>query len=279
MIKSLSLVGALLLVGCSGRGVNSPALIKSQKAYEVVRNNEQLKRYASPSLFQAGKLYTLSKSAQDNVEAKHFAYLLDKEVAVAKESVKAALLEEQLSSLKQGKTKALLAIKEQEVVQAKEAAREAEEESRMAQEQARQLEEKYAQLQELNAKMTNRGLVLTLGDVLFATDEARLTADAARAMGKLVNFLQENPDRKVLIEGHTDNVGNTAYNIDLSLRRADVVARALSLGGIADERVVSKGYGEMYPLVENSSAQGRQQNRRVEIVILNEGESIESVER
>jgi len=279
MIKGLSLAGALLLVGCSGSVVNSPALIKSQKAYESVRDNVQLKRYAAPSLFQAGKLYTLSKSAKDNMEADHFAYLLDKEVAVAKESAKEKLLAQQLSSLAEGKTKALLAAKEQEVAKAQEATRVAEEEARLAAEQARQLEEKYAQLQELNAKMTNRGLVLTLGDVLFATDEARLTAGAARAMDKLVHFLQDNPDRKVLIEGHTDNVGNTAYNIDLSLRRADVVARALSLGGIADDRIVTKGYGEMYPLVENSSAQGRQKNRRVEIVILNEGDSIESVER
>jgi outer membrane protein OmpA-like peptidoglycan-associated protein len=279
MIKSWSLVGALLFAGCSVSVVNSPALIKSQKAYESVRDNVQLKRYAAPSLFQAGKLYTLSKSAADNVEAEHFAYLLDREIAVAKESAKEKLLAERLAALQQGKTKALLEAKEQEVTRAKEAARAAEEEARAAAETARALEIKYAQLQELNAKMTNRGLVLTLGDVLFATDQARLMAGAARAMDKLVQFLKDNPERKVLIEGHTDNVGNTTYNIDLSLRRADAVARALSLGGIEDDRIVTKGYGERYPVVANSSAAGRQQNRRVEIVILNEGESIESVER
>ncbi len=272
MIKSLSLVGVLLFAGCSASVVNSPALIKSQKAYELARDNVQLKRYASPSLFQAGKLYTLSKSAEDSAQAEHFAYLLDREIAVAKESAKQKLLAEQLASLEQGKTKALLAVKEKELLKAQE-------EARIAAEQAREIEEKYAQLQELNAKMTNRGLVLTLGDVLFATDQAQLMPGAARAMDKLIHFLQDNPDRKVLIEGHTDNVGNTAYNIDLSLRRADAVARALRLGGISDDRIVTKGYGERYPVVANTSAAGRQQNRRVEIVILNEGESIESVQR
>jgi outer membrane protein OmpA-like peptidoglycan-associated protein len=272
MIKSLSLISALLFAGCSSSVVNSPALIKSQKAYELARENLELKRYAPASLFQAGKLYTLSKSAEDSVQADHFAYLLDKEIAVAKESAKQKILETQLSSLEKGKTEALLAEKEKEL-------RQAQEEARAAAEQAREMREKYAQLQELNAKMTNRGLVLTLGDVLFATDQARLMPGAARAIDKLIHFLEDNPERKVLIEGHTDNVGNTAYNIDLSLRRAEAVAEALRLGGISNERIVTKGYGERYPVVANSSAAGRQQNRRVEIVILNEGESIESVER
>ncbi len=275
MIKSigtLSLLTSFLLLGCTSSTINSSALLESQKAYEVIKKDTLVNEYAAPSLFQAGKLYNLSKTAKSNVEADHYAYLLKQEIEVAKESAREKALAEKLEGLRDAKTKALLDEKENELLKAQE-------EARVAKEMALGLEQKYQELQELNAKMTSRGLVLTLGDVLFETGKASLMSGAKRAMEKLVDFLAENEMRKVLIEGHTDNVGSSTYNIDLSLRRAESVADVLKEQGVEESRIVTKGYGEQYPVTENASASGKQQNRRVEIVILNEGDTIENVTR
>ncbi len=268
----LGLAVSLLLAGCAGSSVNTEALQGSQKAYEALKNNPQVKQYAAPSLFQAGKLYSLSKHAKSEEEANHLAYLLGREIAVAKEHTKAEILAQKIDSLKEQKTKALLDAKESELLKAKE-------EAQRAKERAQGLEQRYQKLQELNAKMTSRGLVLTLGDVLFETGKAVLMPGAKRSLEKLVDFLNENATRKVLIEGHTDNVGSSTYNIDLSLRRANAVATVLKAQGIDESRIVTKGYGERYPVATNETASGRQQNRRVEILILNEGDRMEDVAR
>lgn len=124
------------------------------------------------------------------------------------------------------------------------------------------------QLAELNAKKTDRGMVLTLGDVLFATGKAKLNPRANSSLDKLVTFLQANPDRSISIEGHTDSTGADQYNQVLSERRAIAVKNALIEKGIELNRVSARGYGETTPIASNNTALGKQQNRRVEIVIL-----------
>lgn len=124
-----------------------------------------------------------------------------------------------------------------------------------------------AELDALKAKPTDRGLVLTLGDVLFDTGKADLNSGAARKLDQLVQFLNEHPDRNIEIDGFTDSVGADSYNLDLSQRRADAVRAALIGRGIAGSRIGSKGYGEGYPVANNNEASGRQLNRRVEVVI------------
>lgn len=128
------------------------------------------------------------------------------------------------------------------------------------------------QLTELEAKQTDRGLVLTLGDVLFDVDQATLKPGALKNLVRLVSFLRENPDREVLIEGHTDSTGSDSYNLDLSQRRAEAVREFLAENEIDASRVVARGYGKTYPVASNDSSAGRQRNRRVEIVILDAGE-------
>ncbi len=127
-----------------------------------------------------------------------------------------------------------------------------------------------AQLAELAAKKTERGLIITLGDVLFGTDMARLTADGQVIAQRLATVLQQNPQRTVLIEGFTDSTGKTQYNQELSERRAMAVGDALLAMGVARERISQRGYGEAYPVASNDSAQNRQMNRRVEIVLSDE---------
>ncbi|TVP57459.1 MAG: OmpA family protein, partial [Halomonadaceae bacterium] len=125
------------------------------------------------------------------------------------------------------------------------------------------------QIDELEAKATDRGLVLTLGDVLFATGSAELQTGANRNLEKLVDFLNEYPERGVLIEGHTDNVGSAQFNQTLSLQRAESVRRYLTDKGIQSRRLEVSGVGLDRPVANNSSSMGRQQNRRVEVIIEN----------
>ena len=140
----------------------------------------------------------------------------------------------------------------------------AQQKTRDAQARAAQLE---TQLNELAAKKTERGIIITLGDVLFGTDLARLTAEGMYATQKLALLLQQNPQRNVLIEGYTDSVGAADYNQALSERRANAVRGALLEQGVAAERIAMRGYGESYPVAANETTADRQLNRRVEIVV------------
>jgi outer membrane protein OmpA-like peptidoglycan-associated protein len=132
------------------------------------------------------------------------------------------------------------------------------------------------ELSDLKAKQTERGIVLTIGDVLFATGKADLSSDALRSVDKLADFLQKYPNRNVLIEGHTDSVGSDEFNLTLSQKRADSVKETLTSRGIGEGRIATKGYGKKYPVASNDTVAGKQQNRRVEVIILNEGVKAET---
>lgn len=129
-----------------------------------------------------------------------------------------------------------------------------------------QLSAARQELADLQAKQTDRGLVLTLGDVLFDTGRATLKPGADREMDRLAQALKDNSNTRVIIEGHTDSVGSDDYNMALSERRADAVADALRTRGVPSDRYEVKGLGKSFPVASNDTQAGRQQNRRVEIV-------------
>jgi len=124
-----------------------------------------------------------------------------------------------------------------------------------------------AEVEQLKATQTPRGLVLTLGDVLFDTGRSELNPGASRTMDQLAQFLGEHKDRRVQIDGFTDSVGSDAYNEELSQRRADAVKSALITRGIDPSRISTEGYGKAFPVASNNDSGGRQLNRRVEVVI------------
>ena len=129
--------------------------------------------------------------------------------------------------------------------------------------------ELQSQIDTLQAEATERGIVLTLGDVLFATGSADLQGGDDDNLNRLVDFLEEHPERGVMIEGHTDSVGNAQSNQRLSERRADSVRSYLVQRGIARDRLSTSGQGQDRPVASNESDSGRQQNRRVEVIIEN----------
>jgi outer membrane protein OmpA-like peptidoglycan-associated protein len=123
-----------------------------------------------------------------------------------------------------------------------------------------------AALAALQAKQTDRGVVVTLGDVLFDTAQATLKPGADLTLDRLADYMKNNAQARVMIEGHTDSRGSDEYNDVLSERRADAVAAALIRRGVSSDNLKAIGRGKAYPVATNDTPEGRQQNRRVEIV-------------
>lgn len=117
------------------------------------------------------------------------------------------------------------------------------------------------------AKPTPPDMVVTLGDLLFNVGSATLHAEAAPTIDRLAEFLRKHPQRKVSIEGYTDSTGSDKRNLSLSERRANAVRQALVKRGVVVERIRVRGYGPAYPVASNGNKAGRQQNRRVEVII------------
>lgn len=122
-----------------------------------------------------------------------------------------------------------------------------------------------------NIRETNRGLVVSLSDVLFDVNQATLKAGAVQNIRRISAILNQYPDYQISVEGHTDATGTDAYNQDLSTRRAAAVREALVQGGVPADRIASVGYGKTQPVATNDTPAGRQQNRRVEVIVLGAG--------
>ena len=120
-----------------------------------------------------------------------------------------------------------------------------------------------------SVKEEARGMVITLsGGVLFASSKSDLLPGAQLKLNSVADALtQQDPDSKVIVEGHTDSQGGASYNQDLSQRRAQTVRDYLVSRGIAEDRVSSQGFGSSRSIADNKSAEGRANNRRVEIVV------------
>jgi outer membrane protein OmpA-like peptidoglycan-associated protein len=206
------------------------------------------------------------------------AYISKRHSQIAQQQIAAAQAKKSIETAERERQAVLLEARDREAqlsaetaqIQAREAARQAEElarKNREAEAANAQVEALQRELAELNAKKTERGLVLTLGDVLFDTGKATLKPGARPAIERLAKFLKDSPERGVVIEGHTDSVGSDELNQELSERRADAVRSALVGQGVPSDRINAVGKGEAFPVASNDSAGGRQQNRRVEIVI------------
>ena len=133
--------------------------------------------------------------------------------------------------------------------------------------------------EEVKVEQKERGTTVTLEDINFEFGKAELLPGARQTIDPLVELLKKDPKRNILIEGFTDSVGNDQYNLKLSLQRANAVRDAITAKGISSERITTKGYGKLFPVESNETPAGRQKNRRVEIIILNEGVSAEQAAR
>jgi outer membrane protein OmpA-like peptidoglycan-associated protein len=126
------------------------------------------------------------------------------------------------------------------------------------------------QLENLQLRQTESGVVVTLGDVLFETGQSQLKAEAQTSLVEVIDLLQSQPDNKIRIEGHTDSTGDTAANLLLSEQRAINVMEALVAIGLDPDRVTTAGMGENFPIASNDTEEGRSQNRRVDVILLDD---------
>jgi outer membrane protein OmpA-like peptidoglycan-associated protein len=168
---------------------------------------------------------------------------------------------------------------EQQRLQAEAQAREAEARAREAEKARAETVAFLREISELAPRQTDRGVVLTLGGIHFATGHATLSESARRSVDKLADFMRKHPDQKVVVGGFTDNVGSEDFNLELSQRRADSVRDRLVADGVNPNRIITEGYGEHYFVAGNDTEEGRRQNRRVEILLPGQGTETSAVVR
>jgi outer membrane protein OmpA-like peptidoglycan-associated protein len=260
-------VGSALLLGaCATTEQPNPALETARSAVQSAEADPNVSRYAALDLETAKKELDMAQNAalhHKDADIAQPAYMATQtaRLAVARAAAKAD--DARVAAGQTERDQIQLAARTREVQNAKLAAAAANEQSARLQ----------AEIDALKAKPTDRGLVLTLGDVLFDTGKAQLNSGAGRTLDQLAQFLTEHPDRRVQIDGFTDSVGSDAYNVELSQRRADAVKTALLSRGIDSSRVDTQGYGKAFPVASNADSGGRQLNRRVEVVIGNDNGS------
>ncbi len=126
------------------------------------------------------------------------------------------------------------------------------------------------QLENLQLRQTESGVVVTLGDVLFESGETQLREEAMASLVEVVDLLQSEPDKMIRIEGHTDSTGDSETNLEISALRASAVLDALVSLGVDAARFTSAGMGEDFPIASNETEEGRRQNRRVDVILLDQ---------
>lgn len=124
------------------------------------------------------------------------------------------------------------------------------------------------QLENLQLRETESGVVVTLGDVLFASGQTTLVEGGRSSLAEVVDLLQTEPDKKIRVEGHTDSLGDAETNLQLSEQRAQAVLEALVSMGVSSERISALGMGEDFPIASNEDEDGRARNRRVDVILL-----------
>jgi outer membrane protein OmpA-like peptidoglycan-associated protein len=286
----------LMLAGCGGPPRSNPLVDEARTSYNAAAQNPDVVSSA-PDVLQKAEA-DLRRSEQllsdgaDKEKVEHYAYLAKQRVAIAQETTQLKRAEATIAQAEVERTAVQLQARTAEADRARadadasrmvaerradeaEASRDLAEkradETQLAHEQTKealaQAKELADRIAELEAEQTARGLVLTLGDVLFDVGKSEMKPGGQHAIDQLSKFLDEYAERKVLIEGFTDNTGSDQYNQDLSSHRSSSVKSALMARGISDLRIQTLGYGESFPKATNGTAAGRQQNRRVEVII------------
>lgn len=242
--------GVLGLVACSTPADNQ-ALDQARARVSQVNQDPVVNRQAPLELERARQALAQADASWRNGDNRdvvtHQAYMAYQQANLAAETARLRNSQDQIKNAEAERAKTLLSARSEET------------------EQLRQ------QLSDLKARQTERGIQLTLSNVLFKTDSATLVPGATGNLDRLADVLKQHPDLNVEIDGYTDSTGNPDYNMDLSQRRADAVRSALVSRGIDPSRIVARGYGENAPVATNDTPQGRQLNRRVEVVLTETG--------
>jgi outer membrane protein OmpA-like peptidoglycan-associated protein len=281
-------VAAALLSACAAVPMKPAGSAEVRNKLTQLQSDSTLANRATVAAKDADAAVRAAEVPQlDEPLARHLVLIADRKVDTARALAETARAEDQRETLSKEREKTRLDARthEADVAKGKVAAAQADSaEQKLAADRSRldadaaqanaassqlQALELQRRIDEMNAKVTDRGVVLTLGDVLFTTGKADLKAAATGNLNKLVAFLANYPNRTVVVEGYTDDVGSDDYNQGLSQRRADGVKDYLVRQGVGPMRLSALGKGESVPVADNTSSEGRQQNRRVEVIINN----------
>jgi outer membrane protein OmpA-like peptidoglycan-associated protein len=288
-------VAAVLLTACASTPVEPDGAAALRARLTQLQSDPQLGSRAPLAMEQANIAVTAAEKPEtDKVRVAHLEFMADRKISIARAEAESQLAVDQRKGLTEQREAMRLQARTQEAdaanqranmaqantdaansradaaqANASDQAQQAEAARLAAADAARQADELQRQIDGLQARVTDRGLVLTLGDVLFASGAASLNPNGDQHLAKLAAFLSKYMDRTALIVGYTDSVGGQDYNLGLSQRRADSVKFYLVQQGIDSSRLSASGQGMSSPVADNSSATGRQQNRRVEVVIEN----------
>jgi outer membrane protein OmpA-like peptidoglycan-associated protein len=266
-------------------------LDRARTVYAQVAADQNMATYAQGTLMEADNAIKAGEQASDYKEVDHQAYLAERKTQVAKTVTEGKMAEKGRDASSREKDQLVFQTKRQVDAKSRELQEskmelaagavvlsQAEKEKMDAEAQARKAEKEKAEnelfireLSRLVARQTDRGVTVTLGDVLFATGRSTLSLQADDNIDKLVEFMSKYSYVNVLVEGYTDSVGKEDMNLALSLKRADAIKEKLVDKGINPQRITTKGYGEQYATADNNTIDGRKQNRRVEILLLGEG--------
>ncbi|WP_297840814.1 OmpA family protein [Pseudomonas sp.] len=229
----------------------NPSLEQARTNFSALQANPQSSQVAALETKDASdwldKADAAYRNKEDAKKVDQLSYLTIQRVELAKQTINLRTAEDQLKNADAMRAQARLAARDAQIKKLQES---------------------------LNAKQTERGTLVTFGDVLFDFNKAELKSSGMMDVNKLAQFLQQNPDRQVIVEGYTDSSGSASYNQSLSERRANSVRTALVKMGVDSTRVVAQGYGKEYPVSDNSTSSGRAQNRRVEVTISNDNQPV-----
>jgi outer membrane protein OmpA-like peptidoglycan-associated protein len=256
----IGLGAAVLLAACASSPQPDAALITARAAVQSAEADPNVSKFAALDLESARKeLATAEAAALNHKDAQvdQPAYLAAQTARLAQARAAGKADDARVAAGQVERDRIQLAARTREVGTAEAQAAAA----------AAQTARLQTEIDALKATPTDRGLVLTLGDVLFDTGKAELNSGASRKLDQLAQFLSEHKDRRVQIDGFTDSVGSDGYNQELSERRANSVKAALLTRGIDSSRISTEGYGKAFPVASNTDSGGRQMNRRVEVVI------------
>jgi outer membrane protein OmpA-like peptidoglycan-associated protein len=268
-MKKLLLVGAVTaaIAACATAPQRSEQVEQARAEIQTLTQEPLAQQAAGKDLEAARKSMQDAEMAlqqkQPPAVVDHYAYLAKRHAEAGEARVAEAQSRQEVARAEGDRNKILMDSRTRETVNAQSQTEAAKNQTAAAQ---AQLANAQQQLADLQAKQTDRGVVVTLGDVLFDTGQATLKPGADLAVNRLATFLSSNPQTKVLIEGHTDSRGSEDYNVGLSERRAHAVSTALESRGISADQIQTLGRGKAYPVASNDTPEGRQQNRRVEIV-------------
>ena len=271
---SIALSLALVLGACVSTPQPNAALERARSAVQSAEADPNVSKYAALDLDAAKKDLEVAESAANHhrdAEIAQPAYLATQTARLAQARAAAKADDARVAAGQAERDRIQLEARSREVDKAQAQANAAKMEANAANQQASAATDQASRLQaeidQLKATPTDRGLVLTLGDVLFDTGKSELNSGASRKLDQLAQFLSEHKDRRVQIDGFTDSVGSDSYNRELSQRRANAVKNALLTRGIDSTRINTEGYGKAFPVASNAESSGRQLNRRVEVVI------------